>query len=396
MSLLASHPKHDHVIAAENGSKFHWTEKKVSSLLAEAGVRVNGSADWDITVHDDRLFRRLIVNGALGLGEAYVDGWWDCRRIDQLFDRLLTADVPRRIAFDRHSLYESIHQRVRNLQNLTGAARNGRYHYDLGNDLFTAMLDRRMAYSCGYWKNAATLDEAQEAKLDLVCRKIGVRAGQRVLDIGCGWGSFMQLAAERYGASCVGITISPEQASLARQRCADWPIQIRLQDYRDLDECFDQIISIGMFEHVGPKNHRTYMRAAHRCLSDSGLFLLHTIGAKASFPNRHDSEAVWINRHVFPGVVIPSMRQIGRAIDGLFVVEDVQDLGPNYDPTLMAWFDNFDRAWPELRAHYGERFYRTWKYYLLSCAGAFRSRKYQVWQFVMSKQGVRGGYQTVR
>jgi cyclopropane-fatty-acyl-phospholipid synthase len=397
MSLTAS-DRHevisDHGVGASGG----WAMRKVVDLLAEADVRVNGSRPCDLIVHDERLFRRLIIDGTMGLGDAYIDGWWDCGAVDQLFDRVLSADVPQRVgALDRHTLVDTIVQRVTNRQSVARARRNGQSHYDLGNDLFAAMLDRRMAYTCAYWRDAQTLDEAQEDKLDLVCHKVDLRRGQRVLDAGCGWGSFAQFAAERYDAHVVGVTVSGQQVKLARERCAGLPVEIRLQDYREVNQTFDQVVSIGMLEHVGPKNYRTCLERFHRCLNDYGLCLIHTMGARSSFPNAKDIEATWITRRIFPGLVVPSIKQFGEAIEGLFVLEDAHNFGADYDRTLLEWFANFDAAWPRLRERYGgERFYRMWKYYLLSAAGAFRCRKYQLWQFVLSKRGVRGGYVSVR
>jgi cyclopropane-fatty-acyl-phospholipid synthase len=375
-----------------------WLEKRITDLFAQAAVQIGGSRAADIRVLDERFYRRLTTDGAIGLGDAYVDGWWECDAIDQLFDHILRIDLFAKARVpDRHAIFELLRQRIVNLQSKARAGRNARVHYDLGNELFAAMLDRRMIYSCGYWKNATTLDDAQEAKLDLVCRKIGLRGGQRVLDIGCGWGGLAKFADERYGASVVGVTVSPRQVSRAREVCAGLPVEIRLQDYRDIDEPsgFDRIVSIGMFEHVGPKNYRTFMQVVHRNLKDEGLFLLHHFAGRSSFPNAHDIEVMWINKHIFPGAVIPSMKQVGAAIDGLLAMEDLHNFGTHYDPTLMAWFANFDRNWPSLREKYGDRFYRMWKYYLLSCAGAFRSGKYQLWQMVLSKNGVRG-YESVR
>jgi len=249
-----------------------------------------------------------------------------------------------------------------------------------------------MAYSCGFWRDAGTLHEAQSAKLERVCCKLDLQPGMSVLDIGCGWGSFVRYAARNYGVSCCGITVSDDQAALARDRCAGLDVQILESDYRSLDRTFDRIASIGMFEHVGDKNYRTFMEVAHRCLADNGLMLLHTFSCCDSFPNRTRCETDWVERHIFPGMVVPSMRQIGDAVDGLFVIEDVENFGSDYDPTLMAWHANFERNWPALAGQYDERFHRMWRYYLLMCAAAFRSRGYHVWQFVLSKHGVRGGY----
>lgn len=361
-------------------------------LFARADVRVNGSRPWDIHVHDPRFFRRVLAGGSLAFGESYMDGWWDCGALDELVARLLAARLDRAIRTWRAALGVAA-ATVLNQQSRRRAFRIGEHHYDIGNDLYTAMLGRTMAYSCGYWSSgAATLDAAQEAKLDLICRKIGLQRGQRVLDIGCGWGGLVKFAAERYGASAVGITVSKEQAALARERCVGFPIEIRLQDYRELDERFDHVISIGMFEHVGCKNYRTFMDVVARCLKDDGLFLLHTIGGNQSV-RRTDP---WIGTYIFPNSMLPSIAQIGHAIEGRFVMEDWHNFSADYDRTLMAWHANFTAAWPQLRAKYGERFGRMWTFYLLACAGTFRARQNQLWQVVLSPRGVRGGYRSIR
>jgi cyclopropane-fatty-acyl-phospholipid synthase len=363
-----------------------------ADALAKADVQLGGARPQDITVHDEQLFGRVIRYGTMGLGEGYMDGEWDSPSIDTFIYKVLNARLQNVIEVNWASIVAITKAFLLNLQSSARAFKVGEVHYDLGNDLYEAMLDKRMVYTCGYWKDAQTLDEAQEAKLDLVCRKIGLKAGDRILDIGCGWGSFAKFAAEKYGATVVGITISKEQAVLARERCKGLPVEIRVQDYRDVDEKFDHIISLGMFEHVGVKNYRTYFQMAERCLKEGGLFLLHTIGGNVS---RLTSDP-WIGKYIFPGGVIPSVAQIGKAIENLFVVEDWHNFGSDYDKTLMAWFNNFDGAWPALREKYGDRFYRMWKYYLLSCAGSFRAREVQLWQIVLSPHGVPGGYTSVR
>lgn len=374
----------------------------VEKLLKKADVQIGGNRSQDIQVYDERLYDRVIRYGTLGLGEAYMDGWWDAKHIDVFIHKVLSVHLEETVRFNLASILAITRAFLFNLQSSARAFVVGKAHYDLGNDLYEAMLDTRMVYTCGYWKDAMTLDEAQELKLDLVCKKIGLKQGDRVLDIGCGWGSFAKYAAEKYGASVAGITISKEQATLARERCEGLDVDIRVQDYREVHEQFDHIVSLGMFEHVGVKNYRTYFEVARRCLKPDGLFLLHTIGDNIS---RVTSDP-WITKYIFPGGVIPSIAQIGEASEGLFVVEDWHNFGPDYDTTLMAWFKNFDAAWfasaslrrhkSALREKYGERFYRMWKYYLLSCAGAFRARKVHLWQIVLSKEGIPGGYQPVR
>ena len=377
-------------------SEVNMGKDRRKSLLEEtlscAGIIVNGSNPWDIQINDERFYGRVIREGSLGLGESYMDEWWECEKLDEFFYKLLPSNPTEKIKRKSKQLIHALPAVIFNPGKKSKAFQIGEHHYDIGNELYTHMLDRRMIYSCGYWKDAADLDSAQEAKLNLICKKMGLRSDEKVLDIGCGWGGFAQYAAEEYGASVVGITVSKEQAALARECCKGLPVEIRLQDYRDVREKFDQIVSIGMFEHVGYKNYRTYLEAVHRCLKDRGFFLLHVIGDSRS----NVAVDPWIGKYIFPNSMIPSMKQISASVEGLFVAEDWHNIGCHYDPTLMSWFENFDKNWPKLRDKYGNRFYRMWKYYLLSCAGAFRSRYVHVWQIVFSKKGVPGGYCAIR
>ncbi len=360
---------------------------KIHELLTIAGITVNGPEPWDIQVHDDRLYARVLAGGSLALGEAYMDRWWDCPRLDEFFTRVLRAGLDKKVRA-RNWLWAALKARLLNMQTVGRTRSHIRRHYDLGNHLYRCMLDKRMIYSCGYWEGAANLDQAQENKLELTARKLGLRPGMRVLDIGCGWGGSARYMAERFGVEVLGITVSPRQAELARETCAGLPVEIRLQDYRELTGTFDRIYSIGMFEHVGYRNHRTFMDVVKRLLAPDGLFLLHTIGGNTSV-NRTDA---WIDRYIFPGSMLPSAANITTASEGLFVLEDWHGFGPDYDRTLMQWHANFNAHWDELKKEYDERFRRMWNYYLLSCAGSFRARKNQVWQVVLSSRGVEGGY----
>jgi cyclopropane-fatty-acyl-phospholipid synthase len=364
----------------------------VKDILHHASVIINGSNPWDIMVKDDRFYARVIKEGSLGLGESYMEGWWECERLDEFFSKLLPSNPEQKIKKGMKLILHEINSLVFNLSKKSRAFQIGDRHYDIGNELYRYMLDRRMIYSCGYWKNAPDLDSAQEAKLDIICKKIGLRFGDKLLDIGCGWGGFAKYAAEKYGAVVVGITVSKQQESLAKEYCEGLPIEIRLQDYRDINEKFDHIVSIGMFEHVGYKNYRIYMEIVNKCLKDNGLFLLHTIGNNYSEVTTNP----WIDKYIFPNSLIPSMKQISDAAEGLFIIEDLHNFGCYYDPTLLSWFKNFDNNWPTLKAKYGDRFYRMWKYYLLSSAGTFRSRFMQLWQIVFSKKGVPEGYHSIR
>jgi cyclopropane-fatty-acyl-phospholipid synthase len=364
---------------------------RVEELLNFAGVAIDGNAPSDIRVHDPHLYSRILAHGSLGLGEAYMDGWWDTDDLDGFLFRLLDTRLDERVG-GWEDAWLHVKSRVLNLQRGQRAYEVGERHYDLGNDLFQAMLGRRLVYSCGYWKDATNLDDAQDAKLELIFRKLDLEPGMRVLDIGCGWGEALKLAAERYGVSGVGVTVSQEQADYAREICRGLPVEIRLADYRTLDETFERVFSIGMFEHVGVKNYETYFDVARRCTAEDGLFVLHCIGSNVS-SNHTDP---WIAKYIFPNSMIPSAEQIAAASEGVFVTEDWHNFGADYDRTLMAWRVNFDRAWASLSSRYSERFRRMWRFYLSASAAVFRARRDQLWQLVMSPRGVRGGYRAPR
>ncbi|MFC5303038.1 cyclopropane fatty acyl phospholipid synthase [Azospira restricta] len=366
----------------------------LAELAAEAGVAFNGDAPWDIQVYDERLYRRILTQGSLGFGEAYMDGQWECLRLDELFARLMRIDADVRIGrWTRLRLLgEILRHGLFNLQSVRRAFQVGAHHYDIGNDVFQAMLDPSMSYSCAYWPNAATLAEAQRAKLDLICRKLELRAGEHLLEIGCGWGGLARHAAQHYSVRVTGITVSREQQAFARERCAGLPVSIELMDYRELSGSFDKAVSVGMFEHVGPKNYDDYFAAVRRALKDDGLFLLHTIGIYTTC--KHTD--AWIDRHIFPNGKLPSARELAAALEKHFLIEDWHNFGTDYDRTLMAWWENFDRAWPTLQARYDERFYRMWRYYLMCCAGFFRSRQGLLWQVVLSKRQRAEAYRSVR
>ncbi len=360
------------------------------SILEQAGIELGGSRPFDVTVHDDRLWGRTISHGTLGFGEAYMDGWFDTDALDQFIYKLLEYDIYAHLKPDLGLALSFMRGKLLNLQR-AHVTEVGERHYDIGNDLYSAMLDKRMIYSCGYWAEATTLDAAQEAKLDLVCRKVGLEPGMRILDIGSGWGGFLKFAAERYGVEGVGITISKEQAAYAEANTGSLPIETRLMDYMALEGRFDRVISIGMFEHVGYKNYDAYLSKVHSLLKPDGLFLLHTIGN--NFTSTHGDP--WTEKYIFPNGMLPSIKQIAAASERLFVMEDWHNFGADYDTTLMAWWANFDAAWPSLRDKYGDRFWRMWRFYLQVFAAMFRARNIHLWQLVLSPGGVRGGYRRI-
>lgn len=368
-------------------------KRLVEELLNLAGIQINGSHSWDIQINDERFYKRAIGEVELGMGESYMDGWWDSENIDEMIYKIIRADLLNKVQHNLKIALQLLGFWLLNMQARHRAFVIGEKHYDLGNDLFRYMLDKRMNYSCAYWKDAKTLDQAQENKLELICKKIYLTPGMRVLDIGCGWGAFGKYAAEKYDVEVVGITVSKEQVYLGKEMCKGLPVEFRLQDYRGIKEKFDRIVSVGMIEHVGYKNYREYFKIAERNLNDDGLFLLHTIGEVRSTK----STDAWTHKYIFSNGMLPSISQLGKAIEGLFVMEDWHNIGADYDKTLMCWYNNFITNWDYLKNKYNERFFRMWKYFLLSSAGAFRARnKNQLWQIVLSKNGVLGGYNPIR
>lgn len=359
----------------------------VTNWLAHADIEINGSAGCDMQVHNEAVFDAVMRDGSLGLGESYMAGDWDCPRLDQFFDRVIRAGLDRQIPTAR-AVAAKLLAHLRNPQSEHRAWDIGRTHYDLGNALFVEMLGPSMAYSCGYWRDAQDLDQAQTAKLERICLKLGLQPGMRLLDIGCGWGSLMRHAARHHGVSCVGLTVSEQQARLGEQLCAGLDVRFALEDYRGHQGQYDRIASVGMFEHVGHRNYDAFFSAARRCLQPDGLMLLHTIGSLV----RAEHLDPWIDKYIFPNGMLPAMGHIADATMDRFVVEDLENFGAYYDPTLMAWEENFSKAWPTFAHAYPPHFERMWRYYLLSCAGAFRARNLQLWQWVLSPTGVIGGY----
>lgn len=360
------------------------SERVVRELFELADIQIGGTRPGDIRIRDPRFYERLLREASIGLGESYMDDWWETDALDVMIDKIVRADLKEKVKGNWRLRALTVKAALLNLQSKDRASAAIAAHYDIGNDLYARMLDERMNYSCGYWKGGATtLAEAQEAKLDLICRKLGLEAGMKVLDIGCGWGGFAGFAAERFGATIVGVTLSKAQLALGTQKTRHLPVELRLCDYRDLTGTFDRVVSIGMMEHVGPKNHRDLMRVIDRSLASDGIALVHTIGNNRS--RTHGTP--FVEKYVFPHAVAPSLAQLGASIEGMFVAEDVHNLAADYDPTLMAWWANFDRTYAEIADRYDRRFYQMWKFYLLGAAGTSRARDAQLFQLVLTKPG---------
>jgi cyclopropane-fatty-acyl-phospholipid synthase len=367
-------------------------KNKIEKILSFADIKINDNRPWDIHIYNENFYKRVLNDGSLGLGESYMDHWWDGANLDQVFYKILKTNLDELFEYNWNLILGFLKSKLFNRQKYSRAFHVGKNHYDIGNDLYSYMLDKRMVYSCGYWKDAVNLDQAQEAKLDLVCRKLDLKKGMKILDIGCGWGSFAKYAAGKYRVEVVGITVSQRQVSYAKVLCKGLPVEIMLSDYRNIEGKFDRIVSLGMFEHVGYKNYGTYMSIANQHLKDDGLFLLQTIGGEN--PTKCNNH--WIEKYIFPNSIIPSAKHITTAIKGLFFTEDWHEFGADYNKTLMSWYENFTYNWDKIKANYDDKFYRMWTYYLLSCAGLFRAGKKQLWQIVFSKKGASHDYQPIR
>jgi len=271
-------------------------------------------------------------------------------------------------------------------------------HYNLGNDLYEKMLGPTMNYTCAYFSEGIkTLEDAEIAKMDLVARKLKLKPGMKVLELGCGFGAMMKYLAEKYGVSCTGYTLSKEQVIYGREHCKGLDVTIHHDDIRNAKGLYDRVYSIGLFEHVGSYNYRGYYELVDRLLKDDGLHLSHAITMRDSKCPRTGG---WMVKYIFPGGEIPFPEDYITNSAGLFCLEDMHNVGYSYVNTLKSWLANFEKAWPELEATYGPqvqgRFYRMWRYYLCISAGCFEARLTQIYQVVQHKKGVPGGYVSVR
>jgi len=363
-------------------------------VFALGDIQFNGDRPWDIRTKNDNFFLRM-MHQVIGfdrraLGETYMDGDWECDQLDQCIERVMRRGIWKGVWKFRHNrIINFLSLAMMNSQTKTKAVEVAEQHYDLGNDLFEGFLDKNMNYTCGYWRNADNLNDAQVAKMKLIGDKLNLKPGMRVLDIGCGWGGLCKYLAENYDVEVVGVSISKEQIEYGQRFCKDPRVTIRFQDYRDINEKFDRICSVGMVEHVGHHNYKTFFKGAHRCLKDDGIFLLHTIGVNHKQMPRYEP---WVNHYIFPNGELPYYKQITQHMEGLFILEDWQNFGVDYSKTLKAWDNNFRASWPKLKGKYSERFFRMWTFYLNGSCGSFRARKLQLWQVVMTKHGLPGGY----
>ena len=340
-----------------------------------------------VLVHDWKTVRRILANPELGLGDAYMDGGLTFEGGDVYdFLDLAAAEVnsrPRKPMEATWRLSRWIDQTNDRLR----SRRNVAHHYDLSVDFYRLFLDEDLQYSCAYFERPdLSLESAQVAKKRLLATKLGLVPGDRVLDIGCGWGGLGLTLAEM-GGRVTGVTLSSEQLALAQSRARDRGLadraEFRLQDYRDLDERFDRIVSVGMFEHVGVPNYQTYFDTIARLLSDDGVAVVHSIGRRGP-PSRTQP---WIAKHIFPGGYIPSLSEVLPAIErsGLWLT-DVEILRLHYAETLRAWRTRLVARRAEIVRLYDERLFRMFDFYLASSEIGFRRMGHMVFQLQLTRR----------
>jgi cyclopropane-fatty-acyl-phospholipid synthase len=335
-----------------------------------------------------RAMFELLRSPSVGFGECYSRGLIDVHGDFLAFANEITAAISRRRgnSYYLSKLRSLLHAARRN--SLSRSRHNVHHHYDLGNDFYKLWLDERMVYTCAYYDTpAATLDEAQVAKLDHVCRKLRLKPGQKVIEAGCGWGALALHMAEHYGVEVIAYNNSREQVAYAKDRAAAAKLADRVtfveDDYRKIDQRCDVFVSVGMLEHVGLANFRALGALIARALKPDGFGLVHSIGR--SFPNRTDS---WITKHIFPGGHIPSLGEMMSVFEPQkFSILDVENLRPHYARTCAAWLQNFEAAADRVTEMYDEEFVRMWRLYLAGSSAGFQSGTLQLYQVLFTPRG---------
>jgi len=342
-------------------------------------------------LHDPALYRKLIFDPQLQIGEAYMDGTLTVEQ-GTLYDMIevLTANIAKHsnpsILFDRLAGFRYLTRRFQQFNRLKRSRRNVAHHYDLDSGIYDLFLDEDLQYSCGYFRHHGdTLEDAQLAKKRHLAAKMDIKSGQKILDLGCGWGGLALYLAGVADVEVVGITLSERQLEIARERARKLGlhrrVEFRLQDYRTLDERFDRIVSVGMFEHVGINHYGGYFQKINELLGGDGVALVHSIG-RADGPSFTNP---WIAKYIFPGGYIPAMSEVIPAIEqtGLYCT-DIEVLRLHYAETLKAWRQRFVAAWDEAARIYDERFCRMWEFYLAASEASFRYQHMIVFQMQMS------------
>ncbi|MDQ0318373.1 cyclopropane-fatty-acyl-phospholipid synthase [Pararhizobium capsulatum DSM 1112] len=366
------------------------------TVIDAAGKRhvFSGTPGPEVTMRltEPKLYRSLVFNSELAAGEAYMDGTLRFEEGSTLRDFLQLFSLNRLSlgAYPVQKFIRSIKMRFRNRQqsNIKGEAqRNVAHHYDVGNDFYKLFLDDNMLYSCAYFRDPEeTLEQAQRNKLRLLASKLCLRPGMKVLDIGCGWGDLALYLAQLEDVEVLGVTLSKEQQALATERAKaaglEGRVRFELRDYRDVDETFDRIVSVGMFEHVGVQHYDEFFKKVNALMPDDGIAVLHSIG-HMSPPGM---ASAWLRKYIFPGAYSPALSEVFEVVEqNSLWVSDLEFLRVHYATTLKHWCERFDKNRDKVVAMYDERFARMWEFYLISCEMMFRTGSQLVFHMQLSR-----------
>lgn len=374
----------------------------VISFLEKAGIAIGGPNDFDIHVNDDRFYEMFFKDRTVGAGEAYTEGFWDVKDLKLLAEKIfLSGKLDHQYGFLNNLIYQ-----LNKAQGKLKALFDIKKTYDHNIELYRAMLDKRLLYTCAYWNNidysVANLDLAQEQKLELVCQKLGLHQqpkGQSILDYGCGFAGFAKYAHEKYGAKVVGITISKLQYKVAKEICKGLPIEIRFQDYRDIPkgELYDHLVALGIIEHITVKNAREFILNAKSHLKNEkyqdNRFVLHGMFTNGT-EHRIDP---WMEKYIFPGAEIFTFKHLFDMIHGVFYCQDFHPFGPDYSLTADAWYQRLEMNYGNLLpSEQNNEFMRTFEFYLKTASASFLTQRNNLMQMVLTHGPVINGLEPVR
>jgi cyclopropane-fatty-acyl-phospholipid synthase len=363
----------------------------VEKLLDKCNIKINGTNPQDIIVHDDRFYKMVLSSGELGLAESYMYKYWSSNNLYETL-YLLSKNFNKLsyIDFNFNDFLNMTKSYLFNNQTIEKALVDVQSHYDIGNDLYTRMLDNNMQYTCAFFQDTNDLNTAQEQKMDLIGQKLNLKPGDTLLDIGCGWGYLINYLSKKYNVQGLGITLSEEQLKYAEINFKNNSnASYKLMDYRNIpkDMKFTKIVSVGMLEHVGNKNYEEYFDIVHDHLTDDGIALIHTIGCQNSLrgiSSGSGSGSKFIDKYIFPNGHIPTWDEISPIVSKKFLIQDWQNFGKYYDNTLQSWYKNINSKWDEI-PNYDEKFKRMWNFYLLGCAANFNLCHMNLWQILITK-----------
>ena len=364
------------------------SEEKLKLILKKhCNITINGNNPQDIIVTNNKFYNMALTNGELGVSESYMYGYWYSNdlysTIYQLCSNYKSISY---YDFNINDVLSILSRKIFNQQTISRALVDVQSHYDIGNDLYTRMLDKNMQYTCGFWQDTNDLDTAQLQKMKIIGQKLNLKPGDTLLDIGCGWGYLINYLSKEYNVKGLGITLSEEQLSYAKNEFKNNEnVDYKLMDYRNIPKNmkFNKIVSFGMLEHVGVKNYNDYFNIVYDHLENNGLALIHTIGRQSNITNAQ-ATSDFIDKYIFPGSYIPCWEELSPIVSRKFFIHDWHNFGQYYNKTLLAWHKIINSKWNEI-PNYNEEFKKMWNFYLISSAVSFELCHLKLWQILISK-----------